>query len=46
MPAGFVPPTGRELPCATCRHDHTWLPCDWCECDHAIRIGIDTALGG
>lgn len=46
MDGGFVPPTPRNLPCPECGHEHTFLPCDWCLCDHLTRLGIDTALGG
>lgn len=35
-----------DVPCVACGHDHAALPCDWCLCGTAPRIGVDTALGG
>lgn len=37
-----------DMPCTWCGHTaHHFLPCgDDCDCRHAERIGIDTALGG
>lgn len=40
-------PVPRWLPCPTCHHDHSFLPCDDCLCTAGGQlIGIDTALGG